>query len=78
MFEDYLRATGIGAILVEQAWEDPWMQNFSTKYGMHGTSAGGVTIYPVGPWLANQARLAPHSGQAHPAPSRGTHRSQPA
>ena len=28
-----------------------------TKLGMHGTSAGGVTVYPVGPWLASQARL---------------------
>jgi hypothetical protein len=79
MFEDYLRSAGIGAILVEQNWEDPWMQNFSTKYRMQGTSAGGMTIYPVGPWLANQTRLAQRSRQAHQAhPSRETHRSQPA
>ena len=57
MFEAYLRSAGVGAILVEQAWEDPWMHNL-VKLGMHGTSVGGVTIYPVAPWLASQARLA--------------------
>jgi hypothetical protein len=58
LFEDYIRSSGVGAILVEQAWEEPWMRNFSTRLGMHGTSAGGVTVYPMAPWLARQA----HSG----------------
>jgi hypothetical protein len=57
MFEAYLRSAGVGAILVEQAWEDPWMHNLA-RLGMHGTSVGGVTVYPVAPWLASQARLA--------------------
>jgi hypothetical protein len=53
MFDDYARSSGLGAIVVEQAWEEPWM-NLS-KLGLHGTSVGGVTIYPMGPWLAHQA-----------------------
>ena len=57
MFADYLRSAGVGAILVEQAWEDPWMHNLGTKLGMHGTSVGGVTVYPVAPWLASQSLL---------------------
>jgi hypothetical protein len=46
MFDDYARSSGLGAIVVEQAWEEPWM-NLS-KLGMHGTSVGGVTIYNTG------------------------------
>jgi hypothetical protein len=72
MFDDYARSSGLGAIVVEQAWEEPWM-NLS-KLGMHGTSAGGVTVYPVGPWLAsearrltNEARQAVLAHQAHQA-----------
>jgi hypothetical protein len=57
MFEAYLRSAGVGAILVEQAWEDQWMHNLA-KLGLHGTAAGGVTVYPVAPWLASQNRLA--------------------
>ena len=53
MFDGYARSSGLGAIVVEQAWEEPWM-NLS-KLGMRGTSVGGVTIYPMGPWLAGQA-----------------------
>jgi hypothetical protein len=52
MFEAYLRSSGVGALIVEQAWEDPWMRNFSASLGMHGTSVGGVIIYPTAPWLA--------------------------
>ncbi|HEY0934413.1 MAG TPA: hypothetical protein VGD91_11790 [Trebonia sp.] len=54
LFDDYARSSGLGAILVEQAWEEPWM-NLS-RLGMRGQSAGGVTVYPVGLWLAGQAR----------------------
>jgi hypothetical protein len=53
MFDDYARSSGLGAIVVEQAWEEPWM-NLS-KLGLRGTSVGGVTIYPLGPWLVSQA-----------------------
>jgi hypothetical protein len=56
MFDDYARSSGLGAIVVEQAWEEPWMN--LGKLGMRGTSAGGVTIYPMGPWLASQAHPA--------------------
>jgi hypothetical protein len=52
MFDDYARSSGLGAIVVEQSWAAPWMN--LGKLGMHGTSAGGVTIYPMGPWLASQ------------------------
>ena len=54
LFDDYARSSGLGAIVVEQAWEEPWM-NLS-RLGMRGESVGGVTVYPVGPWLARQAR----------------------
>ena len=65
MFDDYARSSGLGAIVVEQAWEEPWM-NLS-KLGMHGTSAGGVTIYPMGPWLVSQAHRGHHfGGVRHP------------
>ena len=37
----------MGAILIEQAWAEPWMSVFS-RMGMHGTSVGGVTVYPTG------------------------------
>ena len=38
------------------------MRNLATKLGMHGTSVGGVTVYPVGPWLASQAHPALQAG----------------
>jgi hypothetical protein len=60
-FDDYARAQGIGALVVEHTWARPWMRKLP-RLGMHGTSAGGVTIYPMAPWLARQARLA---GPAH-------------
>jgi hypothetical protein len=50
MLADYLRSAGVGAILVEQAWEDTWMRNL-VRLGFSGTSVGGVTVYPVGSWL---------------------------
>jgi hypothetical protein len=53
-FQDYARDAGVGAILVEQAWAQPWMSNFS-RMGLHGTSAGGITVYPTGyPGAAGQ------------------------
>ena len=51
-FENYIRSSGVGAIIVEHAWELPWMSNFSGKLHMQGTSVGGVTVYPTAPWLA--------------------------
>jgi hypothetical protein len=57
MLADYLRSAGIGAILVEQAWEDPWMHNM-VRLGFKGTAVGGVIVYPVAPWLAHQAHSA--------------------
>ena len=64
IFDNYARTSGLGAIVVEQAWEEPWM-NLS-KLGLHGTAVGGVTIYPMSPWLASQA----HSVGLAPAGSR--------
>jgi hypothetical protein len=63
-FEDYARSDGIGALVVEHTWELPWMRKLP-GLGMHGTSAGGVTIYPMVPWLASQARLAGRAHRAH-------------
>jgi hypothetical protein len=65
LFDDYLRSSGVGAIVVEQAWEEPWMN--LRRLGMHGISVGGVTVYPMGPWLVSQARLAAHPDVAAPA-----------
>jgi hypothetical protein len=62
MFDDYARSSGLGAIVVEQAWAEPWMN--LGKLGMRGTAAGGVTIYPMGPWLAREARLAKRQAPA--------------
>jgi len=43
-FESYLHTAGIGAVIVERAWAEPWMSIFG-KLGMSATSVGGVTIY---------------------------------
>jgi len=63
MLADYLRSAGVGAILVEQAWEDPWMHNM-VRLGFRGTSVGGVIVYPVAPWLAHRAKSAGGSPRA--------------
>jgi hypothetical protein len=46
-FRLYVKQADIGAILVEQAWEEPWMGIFA-RIGLHSTSAGGVTVYSTG------------------------------
>jgi hypothetical protein len=46
-FQEYVRDAGVSAILVDQAWAERWMSVFS-RTGMHGTSVGGVTVYPTG------------------------------
>jgi hypothetical protein len=51
-FENYIRTSGVGAIIVEHAWQLPWMSNFSREYHMRGISVGGVTVYPTAQWLA--------------------------
>ena len=55
-FKRYVRAQGIGAIIVERAWAEPWMLTNFVKAGLHGTSVGGVTIYSTG--AASGARRA--------------------
>jgi dolichyl-phosphate beta-glucosyltransferase len=57
-FKDYVRSAGIGAIVVERAWAQPWMLTVFGKAGLHGTSVGGVTIYPTGYGQPNQATSA--------------------
>ena len=47
-FQDYVHEAGVGALLVEQAWAQPWMSVFS-RMGLRGTSVGGVTFYPSAP-----------------------------
>ena len=47
-FKDYVHSAGIGAVIVEQAWAEPWMLTVFDRAGLHGTSVGGVTIYPTG------------------------------
>lgn len=47
-FRSYVRKNHVGAILVEQAWAERWTKVFD-RVGLHGTSAGGVTVYPIHP-----------------------------
>jgi hypothetical protein len=47
-FKGYVRAAGIGAIIVERAWAEPWMLTVFGQAGLHGTPAGGVIVYPTG------------------------------
>jgi hypothetical protein len=47
VFREYVRQAGIGAVIVEQAWAEPWMSVFA-RIGLHGTSVGGVTVYTTG------------------------------
>ena len=47
-FKDYVRQAKIGAVIVERAWAAPWMLTNYGKAGLHGTSVGGVIIYPTG------------------------------
>jgi hypothetical protein len=59
-FSDYVRSAGIGAVVVEQRWAQPWMLTVFGKAGLHGTSAGGVTIYPTGYGQHKQLASAAH------------------
>ena len=43
-----VRSAGIGAVVVEQAWAEPWMLTVFGQAGLRGTSVGGVTVYPTG------------------------------
>jgi hypothetical protein len=45
-FRAYVRQSGVGAVLVEQAWSAPWMKVFN-RMGLHGTQVGGVIVYPT-------------------------------
>jgi hypothetical protein len=47
-FKNYVRQAKIGAVIVERAWAAPWMLTNYVKAGLHGTSVGGVIIYPTG------------------------------
>jgi hypothetical protein len=47
-FKSYVRSAGIGAIVVEQAWAQPWMLTVFRQAGLRGTSVGGVTVYNTG------------------------------
>ena len=69
LFDDYVRSSGLGAIIVEQAWAEPWMD--LGRIGMRGVPAGGVTVYPMGPWLARQAGEAPATPDTTRAASGG-------
>jgi hypothetical protein len=60
-FNDYVRSAGIGAVIVERAWAQPWMLTVFGKAGLHGTSAGGVTIYPTGYGQHKQLASATHA-----------------
>jgi hypothetical protein len=43
-FENFIRRTQVGAIIVENSWSELWMYNFGAL-GMDGVSVGGVTLY---------------------------------
>ena len=46
-FKSYVRSAGVGAVIVERAWAEPWMLTVFGEMGLHGTSVGGVIIYPT-------------------------------
>jgi hypothetical protein len=74
-FDAYARSSRLGALLVEQAWETPWMTKLP-KLGLRGISAGGVTIYPIAPFLAEQDRV--HAAnRAHAVASSPPERKRP-
>jgi len=47
-FDAYVRAAGVGAIIVEPAWAEPWTKVFN-HLGLPKTSVGGVIIYRIPP-----------------------------
>jgi hypothetical protein len=67
-FFSYVRAAGVGAIIVERAWSEKWMYVFG-KLGMPGTTVGGVTVYQAGAGqVAGLSERGPGlSGQGRPA-----------
>lgn len=51
-FESYVHASGIGAIIVEQAWSEDWMYVWR-EIGIKGVNVGGVTIFSFNQIRAN-------------------------
>ena len=47
-FDAYVRVAGVGAIIVEQAWAEPWTKVFD-HLGLPKTSVGGVIVYRIPP-----------------------------
>jgi hypothetical protein len=47
-FKAWMKATGVGAIVVERDWSEHWMYIFG-HLGMRSTTVGGVTVYRVVP-----------------------------
>jgi hypothetical protein len=43
-FFSYMHKSGVGAIIVERAWSQKWMDIFG-KLGLRGTTVGGVIVY---------------------------------
>jgi hypothetical protein len=43
-FLAYAHQAGVGAIIVERAWAEPWMNVFG-RMGLHATPVGGVIVY---------------------------------
>ena len=76
-FDAYARSSGLGALLVEQAWETPWMTKLP-KLGLRGTSAGGVTVYPIAPFLAEQDRARARAAASRVHAAAATPQRQPA
>jgi hypothetical protein len=67
-FQTYVRAEGVGAIIVERAWAEPWMLTSFAKAGLHGTSVGGVIIYPISSGPSARAPSGTHAASgARPA-----------
>jgi hypothetical protein len=47
-FDNYVHAAGVGAVIVEQGWAEPWTKVFD-HLGLPKTSVGGVIIYRIPP-----------------------------
>ena len=61
-FRAYLHQAGVGAILVERAWSEPWMQIFG-RMGLDATRVGGMIVYRTGEDLQNPVQHQPAAGQ---------------
>jgi len=65
-FRAWIKATGVGAIVVERDWSEEWMYIFG-RLGMQAATVGGVTVYRVVPAQATAAGTGTIFPKPHPS-----------